>query len=194
MLPVLQDGLQEPAGDLGVDREQEVGDGGTRLQQVDHQVVLHPVAAVDLQDLIKSSSNLVIIRRVTHLQLRELSHVQYEVISVFSVERVKLDLQELEPPQLVYLLVGQQRVSGQQTEGLQLPAVLREELDGLDVLPAVRDREADQVLASHYQSSLCQSDRWQRLTWFPLKNLSRLFCPGLGHLWIRSKYLQFFSL
>ena len=150
MLPVLQDSLQEPAGDLGVDREQEVGDGGTRLQQVEHQVVPHPVAAVDLQDLIKSSSTLVNIRRVTHLQLRELSHVQYEVIPVFSVERVKLDLQELEPPQLVYLLVGQQRVSGQQTEGLQLPAVLREELHGLDVLPAVRDREADQVLASQF--------------------------------------------
>ena len=127
-----------------------MGDGGTRLQHVQHQVVPHPVAAVDLQDLIKSSSTLVNIRRVTHLKLRELSHVQYEVIPVFSVERVKLDLQELEPPQLVYLLVWQQRVSGQQTEGLQLPAVLREELDGLDVLPAVRDREADQVLASQF--------------------------------------------
>ena len=74
--------------------------------------------------------------------------MEYEVISVFSVERVQLELQELEALQLVELLVREEWVRGQEPEELQLVAVVRQELDRLYVLPAVSHGEADQALVA----------------------------------------------
>ena len=72
---------------------------------------------------------------------------------MFPVEGIKLNLQEPELSELLDLPVGKERVSGQKSEGLQVVAVLGEELDGLNVLPAVRDGEADQVLGEVILSS-----------------------------------------
>ena len=74
--------------------------------------------------------------------------MEYEVISVFSVERVQLQLQELEALQLVELLVREERVRGQESEELQLVTVIGQELDSLYVLPAVSDGETDEVLVA----------------------------------------------
>ena len=74
--------------------------------------------------------------------------MEYEVISVFSVERVQLQLQELEALQLVELLVREERVRGQESEELQLVTVFGQELDSLYVLPAVSDGETDEVLVA----------------------------------------------
>ena len=67
---------------------------------------------------------------------------------MFSVERVQLQLQELEALQLVELLVREERVRGQESEELQLGTVFGQELDSLYVLPAVSDGETDEVLVA----------------------------------------------
>ena len=81
---------------------------------------------------------------------------------MFAVERIKLNLQEPELFELLDLSVRDQGVSGEQSQSLEVVAVLGEELDGLNVLPAVRDGEADQV-----RSSCHLQQHFHCLTLFP---------------------------
>ena len=67
---------------------------------------------------------------------------------MFPIEGIELNLQEPEFPKALDLLVGQEGVGGQESQHLKLPAVLGQELDGFYVLPAVGDRQADQVFVS----------------------------------------------
>ena len=98
--------------------------------------------------------------------------MEYEVISVFPVEGVELDLEEPEALQLVELLVRQERVRGEESEELQLVTVVSEELDSFYILPAVRHGEADETL--QYSDVFFSETSVRILTWFPLRNLSRL--------------------
>ena len=65
---------------------------------------------------------------------------------MFAVERIKLNFQKAELFELMDLFVRDQGVGGQQSEGLELVAVLGQELNSLDILPTVGDGEADQIL------------------------------------------------
>ena len=65
---------------------------------------------------------------------------------MFAVERIKLNLQKPELFELLDLSVRDQRVSGEQSESLEVVAVVGEELNSFYVLPAVRDRQADKIL------------------------------------------------
>ena len=65
---------------------------------------------------------------------------------MFTVERIKLNFQKPELFELMNLFVRDQRVSGEQSESLEVVAVLGEELNCFYVLPAVRDRQTDKIL------------------------------------------------
>ena len=69
---------------------------------------------------------------------------------MFAVERIKLNFQKAELFELLDLFVRDQGVGGQQSEGLELVAVLGQELNSLDILPTVGDGEADQILGLAY--------------------------------------------
>ena len=69
---------------------------------------------------------------------------------MFAVERIKLNFQKAELFELMDLFVRDQGVGGQQSEGLELVAVLGQELNSLDILPTVGDGEADQILGLAY--------------------------------------------
>ena len=65
---------------------------------------------------------------------------------MFAVERIKLNLQEPELFELLDLSVRDQGVSGEQSQSLEVVAVLGEELNSFNVLPTVCDRQADKIL------------------------------------------------
>ena len=69
---------------------------------------------------------------------------------MFAVERIKLNFQKAELFELMDLFVRDQGVGGQQSEGLELVAVLGQELNSLDILPTVGDGKADQILGLAY--------------------------------------------
>lgn len=76
---------------------------------------------------------------------------------MFAVERIKLNFQKPELFELMNLFVRDQRVSGEQSESLEVAAVLGEELNCFYVLPAVSDRQTDKILglSFRYQQSGC---------------------------------------
>ena len=58
---------------------------------------------------------------------------------MFAVERIELNFQKPELSELLNLFVRDQGVGGEESEGLELVAVLGQELNSLDILPTVGD-------------------------------------------------------
>lgn len=78
---------------------------------------------------------------------------------MFAVEGVKLNFQKPELFELLNLFVRDQGVSGQQSESLELVAVVGEILNSFDILPAVCHRQANKILglsSCNLKQTCCQ--------------------------------------